>query len=115
MSKVSVELEIPEGYEFCRIGVPLKGEKYITLGSQIVKDEPCYKSCIVLTKKVRLSSLGDGQLFQFDRTQDVCKKIVPFILCGELGGYLYTSLKNGVTYLYADDAYVIPVNGDKNE
>lgn len=115
MSKVSIEFEIPEGYEFYRIGVPLKGEKYITLDSQIVSDEPCYKNCIIVTKRVKLSSLRDGQLFKFNKEEEACKKIVPHIIDGKLDGYLYSSIKSGATYLTTTNSFVIPINGDKDE
>lgn len=110
MNKISVEFEIPEGYEFVRVGIPIKGEKYVTFDSQIVSDEPYYKNCIIVTQRVKLSSLRYGQLFKFDAKQGVYIKNISHIIDGKLCGCLYMSVNDGETYLLGSDVFVIPID-----
>lgn len=117
MKIVSIDIEIPDGYEFVRVGRPSRNEYYMIFSGKLVFQQETDNSpagdYIILTKRCMFSQIKPGEYFAFQvNSLYKYQKIKVLELSGKLTGFLYKEVDGLVVYFSDNDFSVIPL-GDK--
>lgn len=112
MSKVSVEIDIPDGYDFVRYGNPEVGDYYVSSMSSTLdvnycsyKSQFCYQRVIVKKSELKLKDLNIGDRFTVKGVNCEfvkCSNDIPYTLGENETLYTLCRTNNHITMMLKD-------------
>lgn len=112
MSKVNVEIDIPDGFEFVRIGSPTNGEWFTSFNKDTIPaisdSDSIRGTWVILKKRVTLiSKIDSGCRFMFCGSDTVYHKVYVKSVIGRMNGFLYKKIDGDTIYFSSQDLDVI--------